>query len=264
MLSWDEAHIGELRAVYWDMTVITWTIAPRTYADGEGGTYTVRVLSILIECKSYAEMPDRFRFTAEQREILGELMSPEYAGLWDEVLHRATELPDVEVELPPGLSADRAAVIEAALSLQGRVHYFWGGKSTVIGWDERWGEPAEVTAPGTDDFGKNLPFGLDCSGYTAWAFINGAQDKRAGDALGYNTTEQWRRSRELSWGSAELGDLVFFAPPGERAYNHVGIIVGEDEGDYLVAHCASGQNNVVVTHARPTGFRYARRPAIYE
>ena len=41
--------------------------------------------------------------------------------------------------LPEGLNPDRKAVIEKALTLVGKVNYFWGGKSNAIGWDSRWG-----------------------------------------------------------------------------------------------------------------------------
>ena len=37
--------------------------------------------------------------------------------------------------LPEGLSPEREAVVRTACSLVGKVNYFWGGKSLVIGWD---------------------------------------------------------------------------------------------------------------------------------
>ena len=48
--------------------------------------------------------------------------------------------------LPRNLSKERRAVVERALSLAGKVNYFWGGKSLVFGWDNRWGQLAKVTA----------------------------------------------------------------------------------------------------------------------
>ena len=50
--------------------------------------------------------------------------------------------------LPGDLEPSRRALVETACTLVGRVDYFWGGKSTVLGWDSRWGTPARVTAPG--------------------------------------------------------------------------------------------------------------------
>lgn len=51
------------------------------------------------------------------------------------------------------LSMERRMVVTYALALVDKVDYFWGGKSLVLGWDDRWGEPAEVTAEGSDSTG---------------------------------------------------------------------------------------------------------------
>ena len=44
------------------------------------------------------------------------------------------------------VSEDRVDVITAAYSLVGKVGYFWGGKSTVIGEDPSWGSVEKVSA----------------------------------------------------------------------------------------------------------------------
>ena len=41
---------------------------------------------------------------------------------------------------------ERVNVISAAYSLVGKVGYFWGGKSTVIGEDPGWGTSEKVSA----------------------------------------------------------------------------------------------------------------------
>ena len=46
---------------------------------------------------------------------------------------------------------------ESALMLVGKVNYFWGGKSYTVGWDDRWGKPAEVTSPGHSTSGTTIP-----------------------------------------------------------------------------------------------------------
>ena len=51
---------------------------------------------------------------------------------------RATQ--DILKNLPDTLSAERKKVIKAACSLVGKVNYFWGGKSSAIGWDSEWGK----------------------------------------------------------------------------------------------------------------------------
>ena len=47
---------------------------------------------------------------------------------------------------------------ESALMLVGKVNYFWGGKSYTVGWDDRWGKPAEVTSPGHSTSGTTIPW----------------------------------------------------------------------------------------------------------
>ena len=63
-------------------------------------------------------------------------------------------------------------MLKYALALVDKVDYFWGGKSLVLGWDDRWGELTEVTAEGSDTTGTEQPYGLDCSGFVDWAFYN--------------------------------------------------------------------------------------------
>ena len=59
------------------------------------------------------------------------------------------------------------------------------------------------------------------------------------------------------WGNALPGDLVFY--PGD---SHVGVFVGtDDSGNPLIIHCASSQNNVVMTGLQ--GFTSIARPLVY-
>ena len=52
----------------------------------------------------------------------------------------------------------------AACSLVGKVNYFWGGKSSAIGWDNEWGKLKTVSAEGNKTTGTKRPVGLNCSG----------------------------------------------------------------------------------------------------
>ena len=82
------------------------------------------------------------------------------------------EAMEVWERLPDDLSMERRMVVTYALALVDKVDYFWGGKSLVLGWDDRWGELTEVTAEGSDSIGTEQPYGLDCSGFVDWAFYN--------------------------------------------------------------------------------------------
>ena len=53
-------------------------------------------------------------------------------------------------------------MLETACRLVGKVNYFWGGKSLVLGWDDRWGTLRQVTAAGSSTTGTYRPYGMDC------------------------------------------------------------------------------------------------------
>lgn len=48
------------------------------------------------------------------------------------------EAMEVWERLPDELSMERRMVVTYALALVDKVDYFWGGKSLVLGWDDRW------------------------------------------------------------------------------------------------------------------------------
>ena len=66
-------------------------------------------------------------------------------------------------------SGKRKELMRCALSLVGRVPYFWGGKSAP-GWNSEWNTPKLVTAAGSSSTGTIRPYGLDCSGFTEWVY----------------------------------------------------------------------------------------------
>lgn len=172
------------------------------------------------------------------------------------------EIANILATLPDGLSDARKSVVIKAYSLVGHVAYYWGGKSTVQGWDVRWGNPAYVESEGSEDGYALRTYGLDCSGYVSWVFCN-AGDSNQVAVIGNGSSNQWARSSEVGWADALPGDLAFFAAPGERPINHVGIVVEHgDDGRLMIAHCSSRRNAVVVTDAEETGFTRIRRPEI--
>ncbi len=147
---------------------------------------------------------------------------------------------------------------EACVSLVGQVRYFWGGKSTACGWDARWGVPTTV-GPGSDTSGTVRPFGLDCSGFVSWAFIQtGLSPSDVSGYIGDGTRKQWSCSSAIKWEELRVGDLVFMNEYPHAAENHVAICVGHYNGEPVFAHCSYSENNVVVTTAGNL-FRYARR-----
>ena len=166
------------------------------------------------------------------------------------------EAMEVWERLPDDLSMERRMVVTYALALVGKVDYFWGGKSLVLGWDERWGELTEVTAEGSATTGTEQPYGLDCSGFVDWAFYNASSGSYI-IGQGGGAMEQHANCVDIEWGEVQPGDLLFY-PEDE----HVGIAAGRDWlGRLLVVHCAAGTDGVVISHR--TGFETAARPVWY-
>lgn len=167
------------------------------------------------------------------------------------------EAMEVWERLPDDLSMERRMVVTYALALVDKVDYFWGGKSLVLGWDDRWGELTEVTAEGSDSTGTEQPCGLDCSGFVDWAFYNASGGEYV-IGQGGGAMEQHANCVDIEWDEVQPGDLLFY-PEDE----HVGIAAGRDWlGRLLVVHCASGTGCVAISHR--DGFETAARPVWYE
>ena len=175
-------------------------------------------------------------------------------------------LSDEEFELlvsrvPSDISILRQAVLMSALSLEGRVHYFWGGKSYDIGWDNRWGEMRTVTSKGSNSYGTYRPMGLDCSGFLDWSMLNAMGSREAFNMNFDYSATAWSESYVIDWADILPGDFLFANAPGSGT-NHMGIALGYNaDGKMQVIHCASHENNVVITGVE--NFNYARRPYIY-
>ncbi|MEA4890757.1 MAG: NlpC/P60 family protein [Clostridiaceae bacterium] len=269
----DDYNEQILRDTYHRMVQISYQIITSENTTESGGPTNgeTETLEITINCKSYNEMITDLKFTTDQIQMLHELMQPDYITLYQSMIGislpgglSAAEMAQIKASLPSDLLLVQQDIVDSALSLIGKVHYFWGGKSTVIGWDNRWGSPMEVTAPGSSTTGTIRPFGLDCSGFVAWVYVNaGVPAGKIADVFGTNTSDQWKYSVPVSWNEAQIGDLAFFAVPGTSKYNHVGVVVSIDStGHYQVAHCASSRNDVVIGLAAESGFQYIRRPII--
>ena len=255
-----EEKLDILRQIFWDMNEISYWL--ETISGGEDEEDTV-ILHIRVAVKDHLQMADEYRFNAEQHKLLEELMQPEYqelfaalTGSYQDIELSPDEVAKIMENLPADLSEARREVVLTAYQLLGRVHYFWGGKSLVIGWDSRWGMPMEVTAEGSSTTGTVRPFGLDCSGMVDWVFYNQSGGQYV-IGHGGGATAQHSYCTPIDWSDAQPGDLVFY--PGD---SHVGIVCGFDgNGNVLIIHCASSENNVVVTGK--SGFTSIGRPEYF-
>ena len=261
VMTMDEEKLQLLREIFFDANKLEYELTTRT-VDGE----RITTLHISVQIKDAMQMADEYSFTAQQREMLEELLKPDYDDIFlslignyqpDSTPIGPVDISDIQGTLPDDLDPLRESIVLTAYQLLGKVTYFWGGKSLVLGWDSRWGTPTTVTAPGSGSTGKVLPFGLDCSGFVDWTFYNATSGAYL-PGRGGGAASQHGYCTNIAWSDALPGDLVFYADD-----SHVGIVCGYDSvGNLLVIHCSGGQNGVVVTGRE--GFAVAARPDLFE
>ena len=246
----DEKRISLLRSVFWDMASLDFEIETVETEDDDpdniGGIIVKNTLKITIGHKTADDMRSAYNFSKAQNKALDELLSDPtlLKGLMSDLTITQTDAVELLKNLPDDLDEERRAVVKAALSLVGKVNYFWGGKSLTLGWDYRWGTTMKVTSEGSQSTGTYRPYGLDCSGFVDWAFYNATDGQYYPSGGDGGTQSQLNNCYVISESETLPGDLVFASDIG-----HVGIVGGRDDnGSLLIIHCAGGgYNNVVIT-----------------
>ena len=248
-------RVDRLKAIFWDMCVITSEVETVDHPDSDpdddtDDSWTEHILHITITAKTADDMRTQYAFNDYQNQALTELLA-ELATmeiLLTDLSVSQEQARNVLRNLPADLSPERRAAVETACQLVGKVNYFWGSKSYVIGLDSRWGTLTKVTAPGNDTSGTYRPFGLDCSGFIDWALRNAGLPSDGHWYINTNLTA-------VSQADALPGDIALYPDA-----SHVGMVVGRNEaGKLLVCHCSSGQNNVVITEFAASGFTVVGR-----
>ena len=260
VMTMDEEKLQLLREIFFDANKLVYELTT-SIVDGAQKT----ILHISLQIKDAMQMADEYGFTDQQREMLEELLKPDYDDIFLSLIGNyqpggtpigPVDISDIQGTLPDDLDPLRESIVLTAYQLLGKVTYFWGGKSLVLGWDSRWGTPTTVTAPGSGSTGKVLPFGLDCSGFVDWTFYNATSGAYL-PGRGGGAASQHGYCTNIAWSDTLPGDLVFYADD-----SHVGIVCGYDSvGNLLVIHCSGGQNGVVVTGRE--GFAVAARPDLF-
>ncbi len=239
-------RVERLRAVFWDMCTLSSSVETIEHAaTDDTEAWTEKKLHITITPKSADDMRTAYAFSTDQSNTLSELLGEldVLGGLLANLGISDEKVIEVLQRLPDDLSPERRAVVETACKLVGKVNYFWGGKSSAIGWDPRWGTLMKVTSPGNDTSGTYRPFGLDCSGFLDWVLKNVGLPSDGHWYIGRNLTA-------LSTADAKPGDFALYPDS-----SHIGVVVGRNEaGKLLICHCASGQNNIVITEFSVSGF----------
>lgn len=254
----DADRVERLEAVFGDINPVRPQVEEVYHEDsdpldGVDDSWTEYILHLYIENKTADAMIAAYGFDAQEQEALAELLGErELLGELSTNLAVSDYTPQEVLEnLPEGLAPERRAVVEAALRLVGKVPYFWGGKSSAIGWDSRWGTLQKVTSSESSSTGMYLPYGLDCTGFLNWAFRNAGLPSDGHWYIGANLTE-------LDWADSLPGDIALFPDA-----SHVGLVIGRSaDGGILVCHCSYSQNNVVITDCAATGFTAIGRPDV--
>ncbi len=248
-----------LRAVFWDMCNITSEVETIDHpATDTTEAWTEKKLHITIAAKTADDMRMEYGFSEYQNKALTELLA-ELATmdiLLTDLSVSQEQARNILHDLPTDLSPERRAAVETACKLVGKVNYFWGGKSRVIGWDSRWGTIQKVWAAGSSTTGTYRPYGLDCSGFVDWVFYNISNGTYT---IGHGGGAHFQHTycTSITWAEAQPGDLVFYPED-----SHVGIVGGWDaDGNILIIHCSYGYNTVVIT--KQEGFTTIGRPLYY-
>ncbi len=173
--------------------------------------------------------------------------------------------------IPENVQGERLMVLNTGACLIDSVPYFWGGKASHKGWNNRWGQDvvvsggsfiAQVATEGSQELryadpeGTQvlIPYGLDCSGFVDWAYWTAL-----GYRIGSNTREMFANSNPITEEVLLPGYLGFLWSPSDPAINHVGLYIGTNkQGKKMWLHCSS-TSGVCVSSPK---FIYFRRPNI--
>lgn len=150
----------------------------------------------------------------------------------------------------------RKYILRTACSLVGKVSYFWGGKSPTRGWNEEWGTAKTVTSAGSTTTGTTRPYGLDCSGFMQWVFINAY-----GIDITAGSSTQYANCTKLTESELQPGDLVFYVNDSGSIY-HVAMFAGWQDGNMQIVHCSgsgvqfSSRSTTNKLYGRPSNVDY--------
>lgn len=261
-----------LRQLFWEMLVLE-PVLRRTESfrgeldeAGQPVIHVERVMQINVETVSMEEIYPTLQEVQQQRlqhystgsclQLLKNACTMKYST------PTGKTFANMGIVLPEDLDSTRFRVIRSACSLLGRVPYFWGGKSDSLGWDAKWGVPTVITGEESWQEETVRPYGLDCSGLVAWAFINGAGDVNALNRIGHGTDVQFANCRVISTAEAQPGDLVFKIEEGVIA--HTGIVVGTNaSGELMICHASGREENIVIEPQWMTGCYTVCTPEIF-
>lgn len=173
----------------------------------------------------------------------------------------------------------RNGVVAAGLYLSSHigVHipYFWTGGhyhsysgyqdkgDNLMGVPNKWGCQVKMAFGGTgaQKDGSLYPFGVDCSGFVAWAIFNGGY--YTGDQsqeIFINTKSTPSSIGGVSVSNVSVGSSKGKIKPGDIAWKkgHVGLVVEVSDSGFTVAEAKSYKKGLIVTNHKYSSSNFAK------
>ena len=149
-----------------------------------------------------------------------------------------------------GLDVDdtRLQIVKNAISLVGKVPYYWGGKATEFSVypfnTTAGGQVGTTVAP--DEKGRTLA-GLDCYGFVQYCYNSTVSGLLPTSTTAGIISQKGFGMKSISANELKPGDIGVFYKNGSGG--HIGIFYGyDDNGSALWVHCTGmPRNNVVVS-----------------
>ena len=133
-----------------------------------------------------------------------------------------------------------------------KMPYWWGGKSWAFGADKSWGI-AKTTYSEEYDV-HYYYYGLDCSGFATWAYVNAGYDINRGQYPSFWSYNKYALSKE----NGEVGDFILSS-------GHVKLIVAKTDTGFICAEAAGkGPGMCLSTHSysKSSGYWIAKGEGI--
>lgn len=150
-------------------------------------------------------------------------------------------------------AATSAVALETVLAQKYniKIPYWWGGKSWSIGANSSWGKYRTKSGNGTTYY----YYGLDCTGFTTWAYVNAGYQIKKGVYPNYD-----KKKIKFNKENGEIGDILVSS-------DHVKIIVGKTDKAYITAESKGKKYGMVISehpYSTPKGFKIQKGEIIMD
>ncbi|MBQ2873537.1 MAG: DUF5011 domain-containing protein [Bacilli bacterium] len=150
-------------------------------------------------------------------------------------------------------AATSAVALETVLAQKYKIKlpYWWSGKSWKIGANSTWGTRKLKNGNGKTYY----YYGLDCSGFTTWAYVNAGYKIGSGVYPAYFWS--WWKSESLAF-KKENGEVGDFITISKDSGNHIKLIVGKTDKAFITAEAKGKNEGMVISlhyYNKPNGYK---------